>query len=143
MKKIESTTGVAFADFERATPFGSPALFKVCNYVEAVGECCWNAIDFHSGELTTNVSYEVGVGDWLGTVLFFLSHDHRCLVLVLPEADVGVQFVIGPDILDFQQNKDALLADYQYELDFSKLGEKNAVWTSFIYEWKCLPESLS
>ncbi len=139
MKIIEKSGHVLFENFKHALVFDPQAQFMICDIANDQRSNPWSAISIDTGELTENVSHEVGIGPFFDSVLYFISRDRDCILLLLPEADVAIQLAQRPDSMLASQEQESEISSYQSALDFAKLGERNKPWTQFVYEWKELP----
>ncbi len=139
LEGIGATTGISPADFVRAVPFGPQSLWGICDYVDRHGERSWTAVDLNSGNVTPDALFVPGRGEWLDALLYFATPDRSSLIMVLPEAGVGVQCVINGEVSPaLSGGASTSWAAFKSELDWAKLGERNAPWTTFINEWKDL-----
>lgn len=136
---IEQFSGIKFADHESILLFDSQTEFFISDLVAEQGSDHWDAINIETGKITGNVTYEPEMCEFYDSVLFSTTAARDCTILSLPEAGVSVQIGMTRDTMLASEAEASDPSQYQYDLDWAKLGERNIPWTRFVYEWKALP----
>jgi len=142
LSAIEAKEGIAFDEFDGRIALGRDELWTVLEFAESRIESRWSAVDISDGSITSHVAFEVH-DIWIWSVVYWLSAERTSLFLILAEAAAGILFFKGhqPPVR-FGKDRGALLSEYQGDMDWAKLGERNAEWTAFVYQWKALADRL-
>jgi hypothetical protein len=139
---IEAKEGIAFEDFEGRMALGRDELWSVLEFAGSEIESRWSAVDISDGSITSGLVFEVH-DIWIWSVVYWLAPDRASLFLILAEAASGILFFKGQQPpLQFGKDRGTLSSEFQGDMDWAKLGERNAEWTAFVYQWKALADRL-
>ncbi|MXO61107.1 hypothetical protein GRI89_16310 [Altererythrobacter salegens] len=137
---IEAREGIAFEDLAGRIAWGRDELWTVAEFANSEIGSQWSAVDVSDGSITAGVAFEVH-NSWNWDVVYFLSVNRDSLFLILGEAASGIMFFkVGQPPVQFGKDRGTLLSEYQAEMDWVKLGERNAEWTALVYQWKALAD---
>ena len=143
LKTIELFSAISFADHPGILLFDAQSEFLFAELINAQDERLWSAVNIDTGEVTPNVSYEAGQGQYYDSVLFFTSRTGDCTIVRLPEVGVAIQFAMHRAAMLAKEDEASPPSRYQYYLDWRLDGAKDGAYTRFLEEWKALPAKFS
>lgn len=136
---VQRHSGAVLSSLRHTKTFADHSVWDLCDVVDKQGAKPWHAIDMDTGEVTSGIAYEHGISWLYDFVLFFVADGGASVVLVSPEAGVGIELAMRNDDSLTRGISGSSIQAYHSALNFAKLGERDAPWSALVNELKSLP----